>query len=148
MFKKILVPTDGSPLSELAARAAVDFAAASNAAIIAFSVAEAYPYPLGMEGGVVPDLSGYEDALRENARRHVQQIANAAEAAKVPCESMVVVGYAAGLEITEAAKNKACDLIWMASHGRTGLQRMFMGSQTQKVLANAGIPVLVYPVNK
>jgi nucleotide-binding universal stress UspA family protein len=148
MFKKILVPTDGSKLSENAAKAAIEFAAATKASILAFAVAEAYPYPLGMEGGVVPDLTGYEDALRETADRHVKQIATAASTAGVACETLVVVGYSAGPEIVETAKTQGCDLIWMASHGRSGLERMFMGSQTQKVLAHSGIPVLVQPLRK
>lgn len=148
MFKKILVPTDGSPLSEEAARAAIDFARATGAGMVAYAVAEAYPYPLGMEGGVVPDMSGYEDAVRETAQRHVKKVADLASAAGVACESLVITGYEPGMEIVESAKSQGCDLIWMASHGRTGLQRMFMGSQTQKVLAHAGIPVLIYPGRK
>ena len=148
MFKKILVPTDGSPLSDNAAKAAIAFAAAAGASVVAFAVAEAYPYPVGMEGGVVPDLSGYEDALRETAERHVKQVATAAATAGVPCESVIVIGYSAGLEIVDAAKAQGCDLIWMASHGRSGLERMFMGSQTKKVLAASGVPVLVYPLRK
>jgi nucleotide-binding universal stress UspA family protein len=148
MFKKILVPTDGSALSEDAGRAAVEFAAATGAALVSFAVAESYPYPLGMEGGVVPDLSGYEDALRESAERHVKQIADIAGAAGVACQTLVVVGYSPATDIVEASKSQACDLIWMGSHGRTGMERMFMGSQTKKVLAHAGIPVLVYPLRK
>ncbi len=148
MFKKILVPTDGSLLSEAAGKAAIDFARACGASVVVYAVAEAYPYPLGMEGGVVPDLSGYEDAVRETAQKHVKKIADAAAAAGVTHDSLVVTGYEPGMEIIEAAKSQACDLIWMASHGRTGLQRVFMGSQTQKVLAHAGIPVLVYPAQK
>lgn len=148
MFKTILVPTDGSRLSELAIAGAVTFASQTGASLVAIAVAEAYPYPMGSEGGIVPDMSGYETSLRESANKHVQRVAELAAAKNVPCKTTVVTAFSPAEEIVNAAREYACDLIWMASHGRNGIERMLMGSQTQKVLAYAVAPVLVYPLKK
>ncbi|WP_151445634.1 universal stress protein [Lacisediminimonas profundi] len=148
MFKKILVPTDGSQLSERAIEAAVSFASETGASLVAIGVAEAYPFPLGAEGGVVPDMSSFEASLREAAEKHVQHVAELAATKNVSCKTTVVTGFSAADEIVNAVGEFGCDLIWMASHGRTGMQRMLMGSQTQKVLAHAVAPVLVYPLKK
>ncbi len=148
MFKTILLPTDGSRLSDLAVAAAITFASETGASLVAIAVAEAYPYPMGGEGGIVPDMSGYEAALRETAGKQVQRIAEQAAAKNVPCKTTVVTGFTPADEIVNAARDFGCDLIWMASHGRTGMERMLMGSQTQKVLAHAVAPVLVYPMQK
>lgn len=148
MFKKILVPTDGSPLSNEAADAAVAFAKETGASLAALAVAELYPYPIGGEGGVVPDMSGFEAAARETAEQHVRHVAERAAANGVTCTTSVVSGMTAADEIVNAAGELGCDLIWMASHGRTGMARMLMGSQTQKVLAHGVTPVMVFPMKK
>ena len=148
MFKTILVPTDGSPLSDLAAGAAVLFAKETGASLVVLSVAESYPYPIGAEGGVVPDMSGFEEAARATANANVKRIADQAAASGVPCKTSVVTGVSAAEEIVSAAGEFGCDMIWMASHGRTGMARMLMGSQTQKVLAHGATPVMVYPLKK
>ncbi|MDB5798982.1 MAG: uspA [Paucimonas sp.] len=144
MFKTILVPTDGSALSDLAVDAAVDFAAATGAALVALAVAESYSYTIGVEGGVIPDMAALDAAARETAAKHVQRVIERAAARKVACSSRVVTGFSAAEEIVRISSELGCDLIWMGSHGRTGLQRLLMGSQTQKVLSSSAIPVLVY----
>lgn len=144
MFKKILVPTDGSALSIRASNAAIAFAQANGSSIVAIAVAEIYPYPLIPEGGIVPDLTGYEDTIRMSARQQVDSVTANAVAAGVSCKSLTVQGFSPHEEILAAAREHDCDLIWMASHGRKGMDRLLMGSETQRVLAHATVPVLVF----
>lgn len=144
MFKKILVPFDGSPISEKSAKAAIEFAASTGASIVALSVAQLYPYMLMPEAGAMVDLSQFEEAQDQSAHQHVEAIKKAAEAAKVGCEAIVTRGVHPYEEILTTAKNLHCDVIWIASHGRRGLDKLLLGSETQRVLAHSTIPVLVY----
>lgn len=144
MFKTILVPTDGSPLADKAINAAIEFAQTSGGKIIGLSVAEPYPYTPMTDGSVAVDANAYEDKMREMAHLHVQKIANAAQAANVPCEICVRQSFRPYEEIISVAISNKCDIIFMASHGRTGLSKLFVGSETQKVLAHTSIPVLVF----
>lgn len=144
MFKTILVPTDGSPLADKAINAAIEFAQTSGGKIIGLSVAEPYPYTPMTDGSVAVDANTYEDKMREMAQLHVQKIANAAQAANVPCETCVRQSFRPYEEIVSVATSNKCDIIFMASHGRTGLSKLFVGSETQKVLAHTSIPVLVF----
>lgn len=144
MFKTILVPTDGSPLSDKAVEAAVEFAGAQGAHLIALSVAEPYPFSPLSESAMTDERQLYETKTREAANQYVQKVAAAARAANVPCEAMVRQSFSPYEEIIDVAKNMHCDVIFMASHGRKGLSRLFAGSETQKVLAHSSIPVLVF----
>ena len=144
MFRKILVATDGSALSDEAAAAAVEFARATNASMVALSVAESYVTPVLPDGGVVVDTRDLDAAFSQAAQQHAGKVEAAARQAGVPCEAVVRQGYAAHEEITAAAREHGCDLIWMASHGRRGLDRLLLGSVAQKVLTYSSIPVLVY----
>lgn len=85
----------------------------------------------------------YEAEMRKEAQQNVQRIADAANAANVPCETLTPQSLDPYEEIVNAAQKHGCDVIFMASHGRKGLSRLFAGSQTQKVLAHSTIPVLV-----
>lgn len=146
MFKTILVPTDGSALSDKVIDAAVETAKSSGGKIIALSVAHPYPFTAWMEGSslVMNENVAYEEKTREQAQQHVQKIVAAASAANVPCQTTVPLSFDPSDEIIKAAKDFNCDVIFMASHGRTGLNRLFLGSETQKVLAHSTIPVLVF----
>ncbi|MEO8407457.1 MAG: universal stress protein [Oxalobacteraceae bacterium] len=144
MFKTILVPTDGSPLSDKAINAAIEFAQSNGGKIVGLSVAEPYPYAPLTDGSVTVDANSYEEKMREMAQLHVQKIANAAQAANVPCETFVRQSFRPHEEIISVAINNQCDIIFMASHGRKGLSKLFVGSETQKVLAHSTIPVLVF----
>jgi nucleotide-binding universal stress UspA family protein len=145
MFKKVLVPTDGSELSENAAHAAIEFAQAAGARLVTISVAEPVPLTAMVEGGAVPPwIEDLEQKAREEAQARVDRVAAAAAAAGVPCEKEAAVAPAPYEEIIAAARRHGCDLIFMASHGRRGLSRLLLGSETQKVLAHSDIPVLVY----
>ena len=144
MFKTILVPTDGSALSEKAIHGAVELAKLTGGRLIAVSVAEPYPFTPSMEGAYAPDLNLYEKQMRKFAEIHVQKVAEAAAHAGVPCETIVAQSFNPYEEIVNAAKEHHCDVILMASHGRKGLNRLFIGSETQKVLAHTTIPVMVF----
>jgi nucleotide-binding universal stress UspA family protein len=144
MFKHLLVPTDGSPLSAKAARGAVEFAKAVGARITTLSVVEPYPYPALADSSYLPDQGRYEKEMQDDARRYVNEIADLAVAAGVQCDTRVALSFSPYEEITNAARDLGCDAIFMASHGRKGINRLFVGSETQKVLAHTTLPVMVY----
>ncbi|TWC62090.1 universal stress protein [Herbaspirillum sp. SJZ099] len=143
MFKTILVPTDGSERSDKAIVNAIDYAKHCGAKIVGISVAEPYPFPPLAESSMAIDPGLYEDNVRSLAEQHVKKIADAAQAAGVPCQTATMLSFAPDEEIVNAAKTYQCDVIFMASHGRSGLSRIFLGSKTQKVLAHSSVPVLV-----
>ena len=143
MFKTILVPTDGSPLSEKAIAAAIEFAKLSGSKIIGVSIAEPYPFSPLAESAMTSDPDVYEDHMRELAQSHVKKIEDAAAIANVRCDTSIALSYNPYEEIIRAAEKFSCDAIFMASHGRKGLSKLFLGSETQKVLAHTTLPVLV-----
>ncbi len=144
MFKKILVPTDGSPISEKSAKAAIEFAVINKASIVVLSVAQSYPYMLMPEAGAMLDLSIYEEAQDQTAQANGTKIKILAENAKVDFEIVVTRGTHPYEEIIATANNKHCDVIWIASHARRGLDKLLLGSETQRVLAHSVLPVVVY----
>jgi len=144
MFKCILVPTDGSPLSDKAVNAAMEFAKEQGAKVVALSVAEPYPFSPLSEVAFTDERRVYEEKAREVAEQHVQKVQAAANAMNVPCETVVTQSFSPFEEIINAANMHGCDVIFMASHGRKGLSKLFIGSETQKVLANSTIPVMVF----
>lgn len=145
MFRMILVPTDGSELAEKAVSAAIALAREIGSAIVAVAVAEPVPFVALSEGGAVPgDLHAYDEKAKQVAQHHVQKVKDEAAIANVPCETVVAFSQQPYEEIINAAKRFNCDVIFMASHGRKGLNRLVLGSQTQKVLAHTTIPVLVF----
>ncbi len=144
MFKKILVPTDGSALSEQAAKAALDFAAQHGSTVIGLAVAEAYPFMLMPEAGAMVDLSTYEELQDKAAQQAMERLKAMATAAGVSCEVLSTRGIHPYEEIINTASAKGCDLIWMGSHGRKGLDKLLLGSETQRVLSHSTLPVMVY----
>jgi nucleotide-binding universal stress UspA family protein len=142
MYKKILVPTDGSPLSEYAVTAAIDFARLNGAAVVAFSAAEPFPL-LSAEEAMAIDLSVENEERRQVAQQNVDRVVQAAKAAGVPCQTAIAYAAQPYQEIINAAVDNACDLIFMASHGRRGLSRMLVGSVAQNVLAYSPVAVMV-----
>jgi nucleotide-binding universal stress UspA family protein len=144
MFNIILVPTDGSSLSDKAVQGAVQFAKMTDGKIVSISVAEPYPYMSLAEGTVAPDLDRFEKQMEKIAEKNVQRVADAAAAANVPCKTYIASSFSPYEAIIDAAKEHQCDVIFMASHGRKGLNKLFVGSETQKVLAHSTIPVMVF----
>ena len=144
MFKKILVPTDGSPLSEKSSKAALEFAAAHGASVVGLAVAEVFPFMLMPEAGAMVDLSTYEELQDKSAQQAMDRMKAMADDAKVTCEVVSTRGVHPYEEIINTATAKGCDLIWMGSHGRKGLDKLLLGSETQRVLSHSTIPVMVY----
>ncbi len=145
MFRNILVPTDGSALSLRAIRQAVQFAKEQKARVTGLHVLPPYEPGLREEGSVLHYLSPREYAARSRAvaQKHLAAVDKAAAAAGVRCDLVQASGHYPFEEIVRAAQRKKCDLIYMASHGRRGISRLLMGSETSKVLAHSRIPVLV-----
>ncbi len=143
MIKKILLPTDGSELSSKAIAGAVELAAAINASIVGITVVEPYSYSALSE--YRPEsFDDYEARMDKAAVERLAGLESAAKAAKVGVETMVLKSFSPYEAIIDAAKKNGCDTIFMASHGRRGLNAVLLGSETQKVLTHSTIPVMVY----
>lgn len=147
MFKHILLPTDGSKLSNKAVKQAIEVAKALGAKITAVHVVGAYPPVLPDEGFVLPEIPALKKRFEEEAAARAKKILGsakeAAQAAGVECSVIVATSDVPYEMIINQATKFECDLIIMASHGRRGLQGILLGSETQKVLTHSKIPVLV-----
>ena len=146
MFKHILIPTDGSELSIKATKAGVELAKFLGARVTGFFAAPA-PTPI-VYGDLLPVsyMPPDEHAVLIDAasKRYLAVIEEAARAAGVRVDTLSVTSEYPAESIIEAARERGCDLIFMASHGRRGLAAALLGSETHKVLVHSGIPVLVY----
>lgn len=144
MFKTILVPTDGSARSEKAIAAAVRFAKESDAKIIGMSVADPHPSSLLSDSEFFGTTHKADPTAHDVAKEHVQKIAAAASAEGVPCETVFMHSANPHEEMLKTAATYHCDLIFMAPLGKKGWTGLFLDSETQKVLLQASIPVLVF----
>jgi nucleotide-binding universal stress UspA family protein len=142
MYKRILVPTDGSELSVKAVQAASEWARLAGAALVTVSVKEPFPYSALSEMQPVPPQEFY-DAQERLARQHVDAAAKVALSAGVSIDGVTVEALHPWEAILDLVKSRGCDLIVMASHGRRGLSALLLGSETQKVLTHSTVPVLV-----
>ena len=146
MYKHILVPTDGSKLSNAAAKSAARLARDIGAKITAVYVMRPYEPPGHPEAVAYYAAYGakeYAEASRKDARQAIAKVKAAASAAKVQAEGVAVTATSPWRAIVDTAKAKKCDLIVMASHGRRGIEALLLGSETQKVLTHSKTPVLV-----
>jgi nucleotide-binding universal stress UspA family protein len=146
MFKHILVPTDGSTLSLRAAKNAVRFAKTHRARITAFYAAPEYhPNIAGdyLPANFVP-LAVFEKQIEKTADKYLEQIKKLAAVGGVTCSGLFASNDSPSQAIIAAAKERKCDLIFMASHGRSGMAGLLIGSETNKVLTHCKLPVLVY----
>ena len=145
MYKRILFPTDGSTLSKKAAKSAVGLAAALGAELVVLNVVPRYPQSY-FEGGVTistQEMARVEKQWAEQGQATGDAVAAQAAAAGVKAKAVVVRSGLVADAVVAAAKKNKCDLIVMASHGRRGLKRLLLGSETQHVLTHGTIPVLV-----
>lgn len=144
MFKHLLVPTDGSELSEAAVHMAVNLAKEFQAKITGIHVIPEF-HLLTYNAEMLADTrTEHEQHARTQAERYLTFIAHAADGAGVPCETTWLVSDHPYEGIIKVAQERQCDLIVMASHGRRGVEGLLIGSETQKVLTHIRIPVLVY----
>jgi nucleotide-binding universal stress UspA family protein len=146
MYKNILVPTDGSALSRRTIRDAVKLAAKLGAKITGFYVAP--PYHIEVYADYVPpDMitpQQHKAAAKKTAARYLEDARKAAADNAVAYAGDYTLSDSPAEAIVKAAHKHKCDLIYMGSHGRSGLSKLFLGSQTSKVLAQSRIPVLVH----
>jgi len=147
MFKHILIPTDGSKTADKAVRNGIKLAKQLGAKVTGYYAFEPVPATIYGEGWGYGPRGGagrVEAQMRRAGEQIVAQMGRAAKAAGVPFQAIVAKADSPYKGIVEAAKKRKCDAIFMASHGRSGLAELVMGSVTQKVLAHSKIPVLVY----
>ena len=145
MYKRILVATDGSTLSKKAVTSAIGLAAACGAELIALKVVPRYPQAY-FEGSIplsVQDVSRVEKQWTEAAQAAVDAVVKSAKAKNVVAKGVTSKSDIVSDAIIAAAKKQNADLIVMASHGRKGIKRLLLGSETQQVLTHSHIPVLV-----
>lgn len=144
MYKHILIPTDGSKVSRQAIVAGVKLAKALGARVTGF-YATPPATPLEFRG-LLPayvDPQKHARAVEKATQQHLEVIERAARAAGVPCKTASATSDFPADAIVAAAKRHGCDLIFIASHGRRGFRASMLGSQTERVLAQSKVPVLV-----
>jgi nucleotide-binding universal stress UspA family protein len=146
MYRKILVPTDGSPLSLKAVRVAARLARQQGAALVAvFVTLEGTPSIFS--GGTIYASAvlgrQYERFLKQQADDALAAVEAEAGRAGVPVKCVHRIARHPWRAILATARGHGCDLVVMSSHGRSGAQRLLLGSETAKVLAHAKLPVLV-----
>ena len=146
MFKNILLPSDGSPLSQDAVRRAVTFAKEAGASITAFYAKPEAPMPQYVEGIQIDKgmQEQYNKMADEQAQKVLDFVAGLCRDAGVTCTAVSSFSDIPYEAIIAAANANGCDLIFMASHGRRGISGLLLGSETTKVLTHSKIPVLVF----
>jgi nucleotide-binding universal stress UspA family protein len=146
MFKRILVPTDGSELSNEAVKDAIKLAQECGAALVILNVQPVYRPPVAAETAMAYGYTqgDYEASAMQNAEQVVSAAAKLAAAASVSCKTIAQLEVSPYEAIIRVAKDEACDLIFMASHGRRGVAALLLGSETHKVLTHCKVPVLVH----
>ena len=142
MFKRILVPTDGTDLSLKAVATAAGLAQTFGAELVGVTVVEPYSYS-GMSEYHPETPDAFETRNAQIANERLRKFSDAVQSAGVKAEMLTERSFTPFEAIIGAAKRKQCDLIVMASHGRRGRAGVLLGSETQKVLTHTAIPVLV-----
>lgn len=145
MYKRILIATDGSKLSDKAVQSGLELAELAGAAVVALKVVPRYPRSY-FEGGMPVDTSDVrriEKQWSEAAQAMVDAVKKTGEARGLTVKAVIAKSDLVAEAVIAAAKKHKCDLIVMASHGRKGIKRLLLGSETQHVLTHSHIPVLV-----
>lgn len=146
MFQHILLPTDGSKLSDRAVQRGIELAAELGSHVTAVHIIPEFRL-MADESFALPtsaDLKRrYDKEAKGRAEKLLTKIGERAKAAGVKYDCLSIMGDVPYEHIIETAKKKKCDLIMMASHGRRGLSGLLLGSETAKVLTHSKIPVLV-----
>jgi nucleotide-binding universal stress UspA family protein len=143
MFQHILIATDGSPLSQRAADTAIALAKTLGARLYAFHAVMPFPAVAYFAEMLLASQTQYTEAAIEQARRYLDHVCQRAKAAGVACESGFTVNAHPHEAIIAAAAEQHCDLIVMASHGRHGVERALLGSETHRTILYGDVPVLV-----
>ncbi len=145
MYEKILVATDGSDLSKKAVSSAISLAALSGSSLVAIKIVPRYPQSY-FEGGLAlqaTEVGKIEKQWADEGQAVVDEVKRLAELEGVKTRALTIKSDIVSDAIISAAKKHKCDLIVMASHGRKGMKRLLLGSETHQVLTHSHIPVLV-----
>ncbi|MHC2625636.1 nucleotide-binding universal stress UspA family protein [Bradyrhizobium huanghuaihaiense] len=148
MYTRILLSTDGSDVARNGIKHGIALAKALKAKVTVIAVTESLPidYGSGHASGWIPsqqEIDSFDAACKERAGKLLDEARAMAEQAGLSAELLHVPNAHPATAIIETAKSGGCDLIVMGSHGRRGLKKLFLGSQTSEVLADGSVPVLV-----
>jgi nucleotide-binding universal stress UspA family protein len=148
MYANILLSTDGSDVARKGVEHGVALAKALNARVTVITVTEPLPvdYGSGHASGWIPsqeEFDNFDAACKEQAGKVLDEARVMAEQIGVSAELVHVPNAHPATAIIETAKSGGCDLIVMASHGRRGIRKLLLGSQTSEVLVDGSVPVLV-----
>ena len=146
MFKHILIPTDGSELSQATAKRAISFAKEAGAKVTVFFAKPEYPIAYFGEGALIDPTTPekFAELADQQATEYLNEVAKQCADAGVECKTVSATSDVPYEAIIAAAETSGCDLIFMASHGRRGISGFLLGSETNKVLTHSKVPVLVY----
>ena len=142
MFKKLLVPCDGSPLSAKAVEVAADLARVHGAEVVGVYVIDPFPF-VGIGDASAIGLQAYLTEAKAEADRALEALQKVCAERGVACAGDTIERGTTYLGILETAEAEGCDLIVMGSHGRKGVEALILGSVAQKVLTHAQVPVLI-----
>lgn len=143
MYTHLLIATDGSSLADAAIAQGLALAKVLKAKVTAVTVTEPLPSILVGEATSAYPIEEYITAARANAREILARVNAKASEHGVPCDTVHVEDHFPAEGIMETAQARKCDLIVMASHGRRGLAKLFLGSQAVRVLSHSPLPVLI-----
>jgi nucleotide-binding universal stress UspA family protein len=148
MYANILLSTDGSDVARKGVKHGIALAKALNAKVTVVTVTEPLPIYLGtgFDSGWIPskeEIDSFDAARKKFAGKVLDEARAMAEQTGISVELLHVPNAHPATTIIETAKSKGCDLIVMGSHGRRGLKKLFLGSQTSEVLVGGSVPVLV-----
>jgi nucleotide-binding universal stress UspA family protein len=143
MFKHVLIATDGSELAERAAARGLELGKVIGAKVTVVTVTEPWTAVVPGEAALGFPYADYEKAAAENAAKILARAADMATKADLACATVHVKDQFPAEGIVAAAKEKGCDLIVMASHGRRGIAKLLLGSEATKVLTHSSVSVLI-----
>lgn len=144
MYKHILISTDGSELAKKGVDHGLSLAKNLDAKVMVVTVTEPFPVYAGEGWALGPgDFERYDADQIRFAQELLAPIKASADKLGVTCETRHVPNRRPAEAILDTAAEEGCSLIVMASHGRRGLERLFLGSQTQEVVSRSSLPVLV-----
>ena len=144
MFKHILIPTDDSGLAETAARRALELAKALGATATAVTVSPRF-HVLTYHTEMLEDTRAeFAQSMDQQGKRHLDSIGRMASEYGVACQVQHRTSDEVAESILDVARDKGCDAIAMGSHGHHGIAGSLLGSVTQRVLAKATVPVIVW----
>ena len=146
MYRHILIPTDGSELAEHAVTNGLSLAKSVGAKVTVIIAEEPFDWLSVSETKAqqaLGELAKHAEQIKKHAASVLNRVANAAKEAGVSCDTIQVENAQPYKAIIATAADRGCDLIVMASHGRSGLSAVILGSVTNKVLTHTKTPVLV-----